>query len=146
MGTRSAIGIEHHNGKIEAVYCHWDGYLSNNGRILLDHYDRDKTLTLMTMGEVSSLRPEIGEKHDFDDRSEETKDWCRFYRRDRGETGVDSRTFNDMYDFVKNFGSGAEYHYVLRLSGVWQVSSYQRGFVDLFDALREEELEENYDN
>ena len=144
MGTRSAIGIEHHNGKVEAVYCHWDGYLSNNGKILLNNYDRDKTLTLMTMGEVSSLRPEIGEKHDFDDRSEETKDWCRFYRRDRGETDVDSRMFDDIQDYVKTFGAGAEYYYVLRLSGIWQVSIYGDPFVDLFDAVLEDAATEEY--
>ena len=144
MGTRSAIGIEHHNGKIEAVYCHWDGYISNNGKILLNNYDRDKTLTLMTMGEVSSLKSEIGEKHDFDDRSEETKDWCKFYRRDRDETDVDSRTFDDIQDFVKNFEAGAEYHYVLRLSGIWQVSIYKAPFVDLFDAVLEDAATEGY--
>ena len=144
MGTRSAIGIEHHNGKIEAVYCHWDGYISNNGKILLNNYDRDKTLTLMTMGEVSSLKSEIGEKHDFDDRSEETKDWCKFYRRDRGETDVDSRTFDDIQDYVKNFGGGAEYHYVLRLSGIWQVSIYGDPLVDLFDAVLEDAETEGY--
>lgn len=142
MGTRSAIGIELQNGKIEAVYCHWDGYLSNNGRILLDHYDREKTLALVALGGLSSLKPEIGEQHDFDDRSDATSGWCRFYGRDRGETGNESRMFNDMYDYVRNFESGAEYHYVLRLSGIWQVSAYQRQFVDLFDALHEE-MEEN---
>lgn len=141
MGTRSAIGIELENGKIEAVYCHWDGYLSNNGRILLDHYDREKTLALVALGDLSSLKPEIGEKHNADERSDATANWCRFYRRDRGETDVDSKSFNDMYDFVKNFGGGAEYHYVLRLSGIWQVSQYKRDFFDLFDALREEDLE-----
>jgi hypothetical protein len=143
MGTRSAIGIEHQNGKIEAVYCHWDGYLSNNGRILLDHYDRDKTLALVALGDLSSLRPEIGEKHDFDDRSDTYRGWCKFYGRDRGETEVDSKTFNNVSDFIKNFGGSAEYYYVLRLSGIWQVSQYQREVSDLFDALREEELEEN---
>jgi hypothetical protein len=143
MGTRSAIGIEHQNGKIEAVYCHWDGYLSNNGRILLDHYDRDKTLALVALGDLSSLMPEIGEKHDFDDRSDEIKGWCKFYGRDRGETEVDSKTFNNVSDFIKNFGGSAEYYYVLRLSGIWQVSQYQREVSDLFDALREEEMEEN---
>ncbi len=38
MGTRSCIGIENSDGSIVASYCHWDGYVSHNGAILLAHY------------------------------------------------------------------------------------------------------------
>ena len=144
MGTRSAIGIEHQNGKIEAVYCHWDGYLSWNGQMLSDHYDREKTLALVALGDLSSLKSEIGERHDFEDRSDTVRNWCKFYGRDRGETGIESKSFNDIDDFVLNFNSGAEYHYVLRLSGIWQVSIHKAEFMDLFDAVREDAETEEY--
>jgi hypothetical protein len=143
MGTRSAIGIEHQDGTVEAVYCHWDGYLSWNGKLLLDHYDREKTLKLIALGDLSTLRTELGEKHDFDDRSDETKDWCKFYSRDRDESDCESKKFRSVDAFLREFDAGAEYHYVLRTSGIWQVSAYRRALVDLFDALREEaEMEE----
>jgi hypothetical protein len=38
MGTRSTIALEFADGTVEQVYCHWDGYLSNNGKILQAHY------------------------------------------------------------------------------------------------------------
>jgi hypothetical protein len=38
MATRSRIGIELEDGVIESIYCHWDGYPENNGKILLEHY------------------------------------------------------------------------------------------------------------
>ena len=37
MGTRSSIAIKTEDG-IKAIYCHWDGYIDNNGRILKEHY------------------------------------------------------------------------------------------------------------
>ncbi len=27
------------DGIIKSIYCHWDGYPSNNGKILLEHYN-----------------------------------------------------------------------------------------------------------
>ena len=35
MSTRSNIAIKRKNGTVESIYCHWDGYLSYNGKILL---------------------------------------------------------------------------------------------------------------
>jgi hypothetical protein len=64
MGTRSVIGV-YHGGNAKAVYCHWDGYLDHNGRILLDHYDSPRANELVALGDLSSLRPEIGEQHPF---------------------------------------------------------------------------------
>ena len=37
MATRSCIGIKH-GDVIKSVYCHWDGYLDHNGKILLENY------------------------------------------------------------------------------------------------------------
>ena len=31
MSTKSMIGIEGNDGKIRAVYCHWDGHRENWG-------------------------------------------------------------------------------------------------------------------
>lgn len=83
MGTRSSIGMEMPDGTIKYVYCHWDGYISNNGAILNEHYNNVKKITsLLELGSLSSLGPEIGTKHDFDNGP---KNECTFYGRDRGE-------------------------------------------------------------
>lgn len=60
MSTRSNIAIERKNKTVEAVYCHWDGYLSNNGQILLDNYkDIDKINNLILKGDIGSLGENI---------------------------------------------------------------------------------------
>ena len=38
MSTRSAIGYKMDTSKVRAKYCHWDGYVENNGKILEDNY------------------------------------------------------------------------------------------------------------
>jgi hypothetical protein len=128
MGTRSMIGVLNEDGTATAIYCHWDGYPSNNGQILLDHYsqaDDTKRAALLSLGDLSSLNPEIGEAHDFNARSYADSDpraaWCVAYGRDRGETGIEARTFAlaDWPSYAD--GCGAEYVYLWR-DGAWYVA------------------------
>ena len=86
MATRSNIAMKTLEGKIVSVYCHWDGYVANNGRILLENYaDISKIEALVALGSISSLGEAIGEQQDFDDRSTQKDNWTLFYSRDRGE-------------------------------------------------------------
>jgi hypothetical protein len=44
------------NGTVKQIYCHYDGYLSNNGRILLEKYDNAEAVNkLLGYGFVRSL-------------------------------------------------------------------------------------------
>ena len=62
MGTRSTIAIEFADGSVSQVYCHWDGYLANNGAILAEHYmDPFKVRELVDLGGFSSLRETVAE-------------------------------------------------------------------------------------
>jgi hypothetical protein len=62
MGTRSTIALEFADGTVEQVYCHWDGYLSNNGKILQAHYmDPFEVKALVSLGGFSSLQETVGE-------------------------------------------------------------------------------------
>jgi hypothetical protein len=80
---------------VRAVYCHWDGYLEHNGSILHKHYSQSpKVNNLIALGDISSLRPEIGEKHAFsklevpmdgDAYDKLYGNMTTFYTRDRGE-------------------------------------------------------------
>ena len=128
MGTRSRIGVMH-GDKVKSIYCHWDGYLDFNGRILQEHYDSAKANNLVALGDLSSLRPNIGEKHAFSqfelpaDEVEAfkalTENWCTFYGRDRGEKGVEfkvAQTFDEFLEQCDN--SGAEYYYIMK-DGTW---------------------------
>ena len=99
MATRSHIGVRNTDGTVDYIYCHWDGYPSHNGKILIDHYaDMDKVNALMKLGDLSILGAEIGEKQDFYDRSTHNQNWCLAYRRDRNEpnTSVTTTQFADL--------------------------------------------------
>ena len=86
MATRSNIAMKTAEGKIVSVYCHWDGYVANNGKILLENYDNiEKIEALVALGSISSLGEQIGEAQDFNDRSTQKDEWTLFYTRDRGE-------------------------------------------------------------
>jgi len=120
MGTRSFIAKKIDNQNYSAVYCHWDGYPSHNGKILKESYvDESKVDVLISNGDISSLESEIGEKHDFDKRVE---NWTTFYSRDRGEEDVGAKTYtslNELYKGAENHD--AEYMYVYS-DGVWYFS------------------------
>lgn len=132
MGTRSTIAMEFPNGTVEQIYCHYDGYLDHNGRILAKHYTAvAKIAGLLAHGDLSVLGPELGEKHPFDNphrygtdqwqaHNDLYRNWCLFYGRDRGEADTQSRKFADIKDFEVN-GQREQYNYVFR-NGQWFVS------------------------
>ena len=122
MGTRSTIALEYADGTVGQVYCHWDGYLSNNGQILLKHYqDPFKTRELLDEGDMSSL--------------ETTVEGCTFYK-ERGES-CPQRMYKDFAEFRKE-AQGEEYNYILRKDGNWYVEFYGEFDGLLADAIAEE--------
>lgn len=134
MGTRSRIAIENKDGTIESIYCHWDGYPSNNGKILKEHYTtEEKIRELINLGDLSSLGPEIGEQHPFDSRDDTV---CTAYGRDRGEDEVDKVVSFDVAALSK-IDDGAVYQYLYTKDGKWEVHyKYGNGgFVELTDEL-----------
>jgi len=152
MATRSTIALEFADGTVQAVYCHWDGYLAHNGQILLKHYSNPFILRdLIDLGDISSLKPTIGTKHAFSQfelRAEEvagfkllTENMCTFYGRDRGETGTSAKRFKDYGDYVANH-QYEEYDYILRSvcgEAVWFVSDHDGDFVPLVSAIMDEQ-------
>jgi hypothetical protein len=124
MGTRSAIGVEAKCGKILWIYCHWDGYVAHNGKILKEHYtNADKIRKLLELGDISSLGEEIGEKHNFDVLEEyhaEGRSWCNAYMRDRGETDVEAKDSASRERFkIEAANMGCEYMYLNLGRGIW---------------------------
>ena len=111
MGTRSTIAMEYADGTVGQVYCHWDGYLSNNGEILRTSYtDPFKVRELLDGGDMSSLDSEV--------------DGCAFYK-ERGED-CPQRMFKDVAEYYTE-SQGEEYDYLLRCvdgEPVWTVRCY----------------------
>jgi hypothetical protein len=111
-----------HGDVCKSVYCHWDGYLEYNGKMLLENYDSSKANFLVALGDISSLSKNFeipeGVEHSFDNPA---KDITVFYGRDRGETGTDFRVDHTFEDFMKRVdGCCAEYYYIMK-DGVWYV-------------------------
>ena len=153
MATRSTIALEFADGTIGQVYCHWDGYLAHNGKMLMEYYSNPFILRdLIDLGDISSLRPSIGTKHPFSqfDNGMSTeefnalyRDMTTFYGRDRGENNTKVRYFKDYEHFLVD-GQEEEYDYILRnVNGkaTWFVSDHGGDFQSLAGALIEEILE-----
>jgi hypothetical protein len=147
MATRSTIALEFADGTVEQVYCHWDGYLSNNGQILQQYYtDPFKVRDLIDLGAISSLGKVIGRKHSFSPFEGDKEDYeaaqqegcTTFYARDRGEELVKHR-FKDYADYKANAQS-EEYNYILRTDGKWYVEFYGE-----FDGLLEQAIMDEQD-
>ena len=136
MATRSTIAMQQPDGSIMKIYCHWDGYLEHNGEILQQHYQDDaKILGLMLLGDLSSLRANLGEPHDFDGGSEEN--WCTAYGRDRGERDTHARVYRD-FEHYREECQFEEFNYIWR-SGQWFVEYYGEYDGPLAQALAEQQ-------
>jgi hypothetical protein len=128
MGTRSTIALEYADGTVEQVYCHWDGYLEHNGKILRDHYMNPfKVKQLLALGGFSSLTETVEgtAATAYTQRGEE----CRIEK------------FNDYEDYAKNH-QYEEYDYILRnIDGkaTWFVSDHDGAYVELTEAIMDEE-------
>ena len=131
MATRSVIAKLDDKG-IQAIYCHNDGYLSNNGKILDQHYANEvKVDNLIAQGDCSSLKDTI----------EDTI----FYHRDRGDCyeGVKAVNLNNETKLLEHAFEKCDAEVVYMFAyGSWYVydnsdkignTSYQ--FIELEEAL-----------
>lgn len=115
MATRSTIAILNNDGTVTAIYCHWDGYVEYNGRILAEYYPEiERVKKLINGGDLSSLNKKIEPtaEHSFDKPQD---DVCVFYYRDRGEQWESNKPtnydgLNELWDNFKN--SDREFLYI----------------------------------
>jgi len=135
MATRSTIALELPNGMVGQIYCHWDGYIEHNGRLLLSYYDQPvRVASLLELGNLSSLGETIGdEDEDFIDTVDKDSDdvACVFYGRDRGEDNNEALAFDSVGDYLK-FSPVEEFNYLMTKDGTWYVHlNKQRELLDL---------------
>lgn len=119
MGARSYICIEQENHTYLGVYCHNDGYLDYNGKILYNHYTkREKVEELIKQGDMSSLgeniEPDYSKEHNFIHRQ---KGVCVFYHRDRKEENTMARMVR--LEDINNPNSWIEFCYIYTLDNKW---------------------------
>ena len=124
MGTRSTIALEFADGTVEQVYCHWDGYLENNGAILQAHYINPfKVKELVALGGFSSL-----------DTTVEATAATAYTQR--GED-LSIAKFKSYADYKANH-QYEEYEYILRNvdgKATWFVADHSDRYVPLAEVL-----------
>ena len=111
MATRSLIGIKLNDNIVKIIYCHWDGYPENNGKLLIENYNTPAAITeLMELGDLSSLA--------------ESPDQCKAYHRDRKEPWgmVEPRDINYSELVDVGYDYGVDYVYVYNEECEWECS------------------------
>jgi hypothetical protein len=99
---------------------------------LLEHYDRAKTLELVSLGSLSVLREDIGVEHDGhqDDVASKQK-WCTFHCRDLGESDCGPTYLDHEDEMLKEFPY-CDYYYVMK-NDKWYLRSYRDSSWELLD-------------
>lgn len=120
MATRSTISIQNMDKTVTGVYCHNDGYLDHNGRILQDHYtDEASVRALIELGNLSVLGS--------------TPDNSFAYGRDRGDEGQEAVTGSTWRSFIHE--QGQEYNYIFVVGEGWYVDEEGGRIMGLSEAL-----------
>ncbi len=96
MSTRSSIAVQKSDGTVEAVYCHFDGYLDGVGATLKKSFATQELAEgLVALGDLSSVM------------SAENLGEVKAYSRDLGEPFEDvaPRKYSDMDEYYARVGS-----------------------------------------
>lgn len=102
MSTNSTIAILNEDGTVTGIYCHWDGYIAHNGRILAENYNDEESVRQLL---------ELGELRYLDETLELTETYSRSGRR--------AQTFEDWTDLM--IAIGEEYNYLFVPNEGWRV-------------------------
>ena len=111
MATRSTIAILETTGVVKQIYCHWDGYIEHNGKILKEHYKTPELVKeLISHGDMSVLASNINptSEHSFNNPEAGV---CVYYGRDLDESNTEFRLYRD-WDYFRFNRQSEEYDYL----------------------------------
>jgi hypothetical protein len=119
MATRSTISVQHKDGSISSIYCHWDGYPSHHAPILLEHYNSlELAEQLVSHGSLSLLDDSIEPTgaHTFENPEDGV---CIYYGRDRGESNTKPSVYDTKESFLLRY-NGEDFNYLFS-GGFWWI-------------------------
>ena len=117
MSTNSSIAWQRPDGKYEAIYCHWDGYINGVGKCLFENYSESNLPALMALGDLSVLGTEPIDYPTGWDLSVGVPDnRCLSYAA-RGED-VPSEVYDSKASYARH--SRQEFNYLFK-DGMWHV-------------------------
>lgn len=103
MSTNSTISYVREDGLFVSIYCHWDGYLSHNGKILFDNVTTQEHVEyIVNRGDMSSI--------DVDDNGLIV---CDYYADKEYETFENNKPSVDC-----KMNKSQEYNYIFK-DGEW---------------------------
>lgn len=109
MSTRSSIIVKLSNDTYKRIYCHWDGYIAHNGKILFNYYNSQELAeSLVKLGDLSSLGKSANIPEGYTVADEKIKGICQPY----GESVTDSESlYNSLNEATLNLAPWIEYLY-----------------------------------
>ena len=130
MSTRSRIGREYTDGRIQSVYCHSDGYPEWVGKVLLENHDSAEAAeAILALGDLSSINVAL------DPCSCGGFNWCgeghfehtRAYRRDRGDSASETNpVWSSGRQEYLHYANQTDGEYAYLWNGQWFVSTVRR--------------------
>lgn len=120
MSTRSAIGYKYLSGKIDAVWCHYDGSIGHHGVILSKYYaTKELAKFLVSHGWIDTIdvypmplvkAPSLNELNQMS--LWPNGNFTIFGEYTNENRGIPTYHFRSEEDFVKDSDLDAEYHYL----------------------------------
>lgn len=125
MSTHSTISVKLPDGKIRSVYCHFDGMIQSNGRMLVEHYNSQELAEQLTsLGHLSYIAPLFEPTSESGHCFEDPEPLITVvYSRDRGEKDQIPNVWNSEEEFSNDFENKSfkqEYNYLFK-DGEWYV-------------------------
>jgi hypothetical protein len=115
MATRSTISVEHLDGTVTTMYCHYDGYLEHTGKILQKHYrDRETVERLVQYGGALVEVPENPEDAEL--------------------LNNEVQKYEDIDEYRLMFDK-EEYNYIYTIGDLWYLVDDGRKFILLNNTL-----------
>jgi len=109
VATNCTISVEHADGTISSIYCHWDGYPTGVGSDLVLRFNTlESAETLVALGDLSTVCDEVYAYHRDDQRH-----WD-----DVKPVSFDS--YNELNEALVAEGYGEKYNYLFK-TGRWLV-------------------------
>lgn len=142
MSTHSTIAVLHEDGTVSQIYCHFDGYLSGVGKMLMTHYNSLLAAEfLVSKGNLSVLAERVTPDctigiHTFDVAQNGV---CVYYGRDRGDEDTEPNTFANVTSYL-DLVMCEEYNYLFN-GEFWEVQT-DGDFISIEQAIKTEAKEQ----
>ena len=132
---RSTIAILELDGTVKQIYCHWNGHIKHNGKILKQYYKTPELVKeLISHGDLSVLAPNINPTGEHFFNTPE-KGVCIYYGRDLGVSNTEFQIYKDWENFSYNHRK-EEYNYLFNeKENIWCVLNDKANIISFLEEL-----------